>query len=105
MAKKKIKTGKKQGNLSRQELYAKTSKHAPRAIEVLLELMENGDNDNVRLGAAKCILAKTIPDIRATEITGEGGGPIDVNIVKDFIYDAQPGGTVSSPDTSPEGQT
>ncbi len=69
------------GNPSRKILYATAAKYAPEAIEVLLELMRSGDNDSVKLGAAKTILSKSIPDLHAQEITGEGGGPVKVQVV------------------------
>lgn len=72
---------KKGGNPKRKMLYAEAAKHAPRAIEVLVDLMNNGDNDNVRMGAAKVILQKSIPDLKAIEVSGDEGRPLGVIIL------------------------
>ena len=63
-------------NPSRIGLYAAAAKHAPRMIEILRDLAENGDNDNAKIGAAKTLLSKALPDISATEIAGKDGQPI-----------------------------
>ena len=44
--------------------------------------MEHGDNDNVKLGAAKTILAKAIPDLHETEVNGN---ITNLNINRDYI--------------------
>lgn len=46
--------------------------HIPHAIEVLLDLIDHADNDSVRMGAIKTLLAKVVPDLKSTEIKGEG---------------------------------
>lgn len=69
---------------SRDILYAEAAKYAPRAIEVIAEIMNKGDNDSNRLGAAKTILAKSIPDQKAMEITGPDGGPLQLKYIVDL---------------------
>ena len=76
---------KKRGTPSRDILYTEAAKYALRAIEVVVELIESGDNSNVKLGAAKTILAKTIPDITANEISGVKGQQLQVKIIKDYV--------------------
>ena len=71
MAKKKNHQGEGGGTVKRDILYNEAAKHAPRAIEIVVDLMEHGDNDNVKLGAAKTILAKAIPDLQAMEVRGD----------------------------------
>jgi hypothetical protein len=44
------------------------------------ELEKPMDPSQVR--AAEILLKKTIPDLSNVEMTGEGGGPLSVNIVK-----------------------
>lgn len=61
---------KNRGSPSREILYSEAAKHAPRAIEVLAELLDH-KNENVRVAAAKAILSKAIPDLKATEISGD----------------------------------
>lgn len=73
--------GTPQSTVSRQGLYAMASKHAARAIEVLRELMESDENGSVRMGAAKVLLAKALPDLKAMEISGKDGEPLKVLFV------------------------
>jgi len=61
---------------SRISLYAKAADNAMRMIEILKEIAETGDNDSARLGAAKTLLSKALPDITAQEIAGKDGQPI-----------------------------
>lgn len=67
--------GKKGGSLGLQpglqalQQYARP--YAQRALDKAFELLDNSDNDSVKLGAAKLILAKVMPDLRSTEVTGE----------------------------------
>lgn len=73
-----VKTG---GVMSREKLYAKCAQYAPKAIEVLQELMGEKYQPSVRMGAAKVLLAKAIPDLKAMEITGQDGQPFKVIVV------------------------
>ncbi len=52
---------------NRGSLYAVAAAHSKEAIETLYDLMKNSQNEGIRLGAAKAILNKTIPDLRASE--------------------------------------
>ena len=63
---------KKRGNgrLSKKKMYEMTASKAARAIQRLEELM-NSTNENAALGAAKTILAKCLPDLKAEEFSGE----------------------------------
>lgn len=76
---------KKRGNPSRELLYAEAAKHALRAIDILVKIMETGDNDNARMAAAKVILAKAIPDLHFQELAGVNKEPIQIRIVEDFV--------------------
>ena len=58
----------------------------------------------VRLNNAWRVINKFVAGRRATEITGKEGEPITIKLIKDFIYDAEPEGDVSTSDTSPKGQ-
>lgn len=66
---------------SRDMLYSEVAKYAPRAIEVLVDIMENGDNSNAKTGAAKAILAKAIPDLKAMEVYGKDGEKFEALVV------------------------
>lgn len=49
----------------------------PRAVQRLVELVES-KHPAVAMGAARVILAKVIPDLRATEFSGKDGSPLQV---------------------------
>lgn len=97
----------------RSVLYAKTAKHAYKAINVLVSLLDS-QNEAIKLGAAKTLLAKTLPDLKAEEITGKYGSPIAVRIIGDYlsqpgfnappINSAQGSNEVQSPSMAPEEQ-
>ncbi len=66
---------------SRQGLYAYASTFSREAIEVLADMMHNAKNEGVRMGAAKALLDKALPDIKATEISTGDNGPLEIRIV------------------------
>lgn len=69
---------------TREQVYQKFEPHAKRAIEVLVEAMEKG-NWAIRVGAARTILNKVVPDLKAIEVTGEEGGAIIVTFPPELI--------------------
>lgn len=46
--------------------------HAGDIVRTLLHLMHNADNDSVKMGAAKTLLVKLVPDLKSTDFEGEG---------------------------------
>lgn len=72
--------GRKRGPVSKQALYSAASAHAHTAIEVLVELMTTGKHEATRVGAAKTLLAKCLPDIKATQLTDADGNNIPITI-------------------------
>lgn len=52
---------------NRGSLYAVAAAHSKEAIDTLYDLMMNSKNDNVRLGAAKALLDKSLPDLKPSE--------------------------------------
>jgi len=72
---------------NKKELYVRVSCHAMRAIEILVYEMVYGDNSNARIGAAKTLLNKIIPDLRTTELTGKDGNKLQFIISKHFKND------------------
>lgn len=56
--------------------------YVPEAIETLIDLMRNGDNDNVKMGATKVLLSKVIPDLKSSEVTGDIKGKWIVELKK-----------------------
>ena len=83
MAKEESDEAVKGGTPSRQGLYAIAAKYSAEAIKTLYDLMKNGKQEAIRMGAAKALLDKSLPDIKAVEVTGEDHGPIEILIVKD----------------------
>ena len=76
---------KKTGGIkSRQQLYAMFSPHAELAVETLVKACTNG-NPAVRVGAAKTILAKLVPDLKSTEITGADRQQFTINLIRDYV--------------------
>ena len=53
------------------------------AIDYLVDTMRNSRNENLRFGAARAILDKTVPDLKATEIVGENNGPLLIKIISE----------------------
>lgn len=58
---------KKGGVISRDFLYKKISRLAPKAISMLDELMGEKYQDTVRMGAASKVLDKTLPNLEASK--------------------------------------
>ena len=56
--------------LSKKQLQDIARPYAHKALLKAAELIYKADNDSVKLGAIKLILAKVLPDLRATEIDG-----------------------------------
>lgn len=73
-------TKKTGGVNSRTSLYSVVSAHTKEAIATLVDLMKNSRNDNVKLGAAKALLDKALPDIKAVELTGLEGEQLSMTI-------------------------
>lgn len=73
--------GKKGGIPNKQAIQQKAQAHAIEAIEVLVEAMRNGDNTNARVGAAKTLLNKCLPDLKATELSGDEQKALVVRIL------------------------
>lgn len=68
------------GPVSKNALYQAASSHAVEAIAVLVEIMRNGDSDSNKVGAAKAILAKCLPDLKQT-----GWGDEEREMVKQIL--------------------
>jgi hypothetical protein len=77
----KVSQGKPGGVASKQHLYQLTAAHAKEAIQTLLLAMRNGENYATKVGAAKTILAKCIPDLKATELSGVDGKELVIRLL------------------------
>jgi hypothetical protein len=75
----------KGGTPSRQGEYAKVAAHEDKILQTLLDLLDH-KNENVRLGAAKALFNKILPDRKAVELTGQNGEPIKLNIIAGRDY-------------------
>lgn len=67
----------KGGQLSDLAIRERLRAATPQAIDKLIELCQSR-NPSVAMGAAKVILSKVIPDLRATEFSGKDGTPLQV---------------------------
>lgn len=56
---------------NRGSLYAVAAAHSKEAIDTLYDLMKNSKNDGIRLGAAKAILNKALPDLKQSDLYDE----------------------------------
>lgn len=66
-------------NISKIAIRNKVAAHAEEIINVLLELLRS-KNPNARLGAAKILLNKVLPDLKIEEIVADGEKPILINL-------------------------
>ena len=66
---------------SKTSLYQKALYHAPRAIEVLVEAINQGENYAVKTGAAKALLSKCLPDLKSQDFTGLDGKSLIEKII------------------------
>lgn len=87
------------GPTNRQGLYAYASKFSQEAIDAMVEIMRTTRNESLKLGAAKALLDKSLPDLKVTEITGENGEPIKFNIITGSDYVSALGKLTTTPDT------
>jgi len=77
------------GTPSRKGLYAKTAKYFGEALDVLVNEMRKGDNSNARIAAARTIVNKVLPDLKATELTGAEGEAMKVLVTIQTKPDGQ----------------
>ena len=59
------------GVQNRGSLYAVAAAHSKEAIKTLYDLMKNSNNEGIRLGAAKALLNKALPDLKSSEMHEE----------------------------------
>ena len=81
--------GKIMGVPKRDQLYARLSKWTPTAINRLAKLLDN-PNPSVQLGAVKIVLERTVPVLKALEITGKDGQQIPIYIFGGGFLPPQP---------------
>lgn len=82
--------------ISKQAAYSKVASHFTEIFETQLWLMRYATQESVRASMANKLMDKILPDLKAQEFTGDGGGAIKV-IMIDY-------GTTSS-NTSTQAET
>lgn len=70
--------------LNRQGQYAKVVKHADLIFNVLLGLLKS-KNESIRLGTARTLLDKIIPDLKAVQIEAQDNHPIEITFTAQKI--------------------
>ena len=63
-------------------IYQRIASRSDDIIDCLFLLLQSR-NENIRLGAAKVLANKILPDKKAVELTGEDNGPILIRVVED----------------------
>lgn len=65
------------------DLVEACKKRTPKALEVIGEIMENGENERNRLSAAQYLIDRAYGKaVQQTELTGKGGEPFTIQIVR-----------------------
>lgn len=59
--------------ISKQAAYNKAASHFQTALDVVIDVMKTSKNDNARLGAARTVIDKVLPDLKSTELKDEDG--------------------------------
>lgn len=94
---------------SRQGQYAKFEPLINPSIDRLKEMLDSR-NESIALGAIKIILERTVPAIKALEITGENGEPIKLTVIGgggfipgSYSFNAAPTGSPLQPASQVQG--
>jgi len=96
----------KGGAPSRRTLYKIIASGAPRVIKYLKDVVDGKQrSDPTRMGAARTLLGKVLPDMKATELTGKDGEQFEIQLIKDYLHVSKHKGDVSPPTGSVEGSS
>lgn len=74
---------KKGGTPNKGTLLSHLQNFSLESIDYLVDTMRTSRNENLRFAAARAILDKTVPDLKATEVTGQDNSPILIKIVSE----------------------
>lgn len=85
----------KKTQLSNIEIIRLIRPHAPNLILRALYLAEHAKKDGDKLNAIKLLLSKILPDLKATELSGDSGKPLLIFDVKDYLQHIKDG-TIST---------
>jgi hypothetical protein len=76
-------TGRPKRTQEELDLIEACKKRAPEALDVIGEIMVNGENERNRLSAAEYIIDRAYGKaVQQTELTGKGGEPFTIQIVR-----------------------
>lgn len=72
---------------NRQGLYSQAAKHAQSAIDTIVALLQSR-NEAIRLGAAKALLDKCLPDVKSVNLEGSTDqSPIMIRIIEESKHE------------------
>lgn len=78
---------KKEGTIpNKGSLQAYLQNFTKEAIDAIVDILRNSRNENLKMGAAKLIIDKSIADLKAVELTGKDGEPIKLNVIAGADY-------------------
>ncbi len=63
-------------------VYQKVAIHTDKIIKTLIDKLDSG-TESIALGAANKLIDKILPDLKATELTGEGNAPVVIKVITD----------------------
>lgn len=90
---------------SKQAIYSSIASHAKDILGVLLYEMKNGDSSAARVGAAKTLVNKIVPDLKSMDISSEEGIKFLIQIVQDNkLKDANTDNPVTSEELRSTGE-
>ena len=81
------------------EIREQLQKFLPDVVKTYEEIFKLVGRYDLKEKASKEILAKLIPDLKTTELTGTEGAPIEIKIIKDTSF------TIEEDDTTTAGGT
>ena len=70
----------KGGSISKRSMRRQIQKYFPKILACLVADLES-KNPSVRVAAAKVLINKILPDLKATELTGKSGSHIKIELV------------------------
>ena len=88
MAKRRNHQTKKRGIPNRGSLYNSIGKERKKILSTLFDLLDSS-NENVRLGAARTLLNKILPDLKATELEVGSHEQIKITVIKGNGFEPQ----------------
>lgn len=76
---------KRGGNPSREVLYAYASQFTQEAFDKAIDLIRKSPNENAVIAAIKLVLERSLPAIKALELSGKDGNAIVVQLINDYL--------------------